>query len=224
MSVGWLLLGFRKVFLIKENFDSPMMNISQISKDLILEFEGMNSAGRWPGGNSGVTIGYGYDLGYVSEEEFLHDWAGRIAPLFLHKLKQACGLRGEAARKIAYTMRPIAINKHAAREVFEDKSLPKYIRMTEAAFPGIEKLHMDVRGALVSLVYNRGTSFEGPTRTEMCDIYRLVQDKDLQGIADSLRKMKRLWPSGMKGLLVRREKEALLVENAIGKRVDPRDG
>ena len=201
-----------------------MMSISQVGKDLILESEGMNHPGRWPGGNSGVTIGFGFDLGYTTEEEFLHAWSGRIKPIFLHKLKKAIGLRGEKARQFAYTVKPIVINKDAAREVFDEYTLPKYIRMTEATFPGIEKLHLDVRAALVSLVYNRGTSLEGPTRVEMVEIYHHVQDKNLQGIADSLRKMRRLWPSGMKGLLLRREREALLVEQAIGKRVDPRDG
>lgn len=201
-----------------------MMNISRISKDLILDFESMNPPGHWPGGQSGVTIGFGYDLGYVGRDEFLKDWAGRIAPVFLHKLANACGLRGEKARQFAFTVRPIKINRAAAMEVFEEKSLPKYIRLTEAAFPGIEKLHLDVRGALVSLVYNRGTSFEGPTRVEMVEIYQHVLNKDLQGIADSLRKMKRLWPVGMTGLLRRREAEACLVEQAIGKRVDVRDG
>ena len=201
-----------------------MMSISQVGKDLILESEGMNHPGRWPGGNSGVTIGFGYDLAHVSRDEFLQDWSGRIAPIFLHKLATAVGVHGEEARKFAYRMKPIVINRAAALEVFEEKTLPKYIALTERTFPGIEKLHLDARAALVSLVYNRGTSFEGPTRVEMVEIYRHVQEKNLQGIADSLRKMKRLWPKGMKGLLLRREREALLVEQAIGKRVDPRDG
>ncbi len=30
----------------------------------------------WAGGDSGVTIGLGYDVGYVTEKQFFSDWEG----------------------------------------------------------------------------------------------------------------------------------------------------
>jgi hypothetical protein len=61
------------------------------------------------------------------------------------------------------------------------------------AFPGINELSPDAQGALVSLVFNRGTSMEGDRRREMRAIQAAVANGDLQEIADQLRSMKRLW-------------------------------
>ena len=83
------------------------------------------------------------------------------------------------------------------------------------AFPGV------VQGALLSLVFNRGTSLEGGRREEMRKIRDLLasnasQSQILEEIATQLRKMKNLWiGKGLDGLVIRREKEARWVESAI---------
>ena len=83
------------------------------------------------------------------------------------------------------------------------------------AFPGV------VQGALLSLVFNRGTSLEGGRREEMRKIRDLLasnasQSQILEEIATQLRKMKSLWiGKGLDGLVIRREKEARWVESAI---------
>ena len=100
--------------------------------------------------------------------------------------------------------------------MFLERSLPKYMKMTEEAFPGIDDLPADAQGALVSLVYNRGTSMDGGRRLEMRNIRDAVARGDLQEIANQLRAMKRLWEGkGMDGLLKRRDAEAALVESCI---------
>lgn len=73
-----------------------------------------------------------------------------------------------------------------------------------------------LRGALLSLVYNRGASLEGPRRSEMKKIAVWVKVKNLSKIGAEIRAMKRLWAGdpNMKGLLTRRDREAALVENA----------
>ena len=95
-----------------------------------------------------------------------------------------------------------------------------YTLRASQAFPEFEKLPLDVQGALVSLVYNRGTSMvdDSPEdrRREMRAIRDAVAESDLQEIADELRVMKRLWVGkGLDGLLKRRDAEAELVESAI---------
>ena len=92
--------------------------------------------------------------------------------------------------------------------------------LASQAFPGLEKLPADAQGALVSLVYNRGTSMVDKPgedrRKEMRAIRDAVEEQDLQEIADQLRSMKRLWAGkGLDGLLARREAEAELVESTI---------
>jgi GH24 family phage-related lysozyme (muramidase) len=141
------------------------MSIPKQAVDLIIDFEGLDQPWRRPGGDSGITIGYGYDLGF--EENFEKDWDGVLTAEEIDILKPAIGLRGNAAAARQKQFDAVTINSQQARAVFLDKTLPHYESEAALAFTGIEKLPDIVRGALVSLVYNRGTAMEGPRRTEM---------------------------------------------------------
>jgi len=169
----------------------------------------------WPGGESGVTIGIGYDLGYQSSQSIENDWILEIGAHQVSILKMFAGLRGKKAQlamlgnKLAAQ---ISVPYQAAYNVFVKISLPKYGRMALQVYPGLNELTPDAVGAIVSLVYNRGTNLQGDRRTEMKTIIPLVADKDYTGIAEQLDSMKRLWDNG---LVARREKEAALVRNSL---------
>jgi GH24 family phage-related lysozyme (muramidase) len=197
--------------------------ISKKAIDLILEMEGIDQPSRWPGGSSGITIGYGYDLGY--EENFREDWEGQLPVDHLNLLATAIGKKGGAARAIASRFRNITISEGAARTVFLNKTLPAEIKKTRKAFPGFEEiptksgfeaLPADAQGALVSLVYNRGNSMDGSRRVEMRAIRAAVKAGDLPVISEQIRLMKRLWIGTdiAKGMSRRRDREAQLVEEA----------
>jgi len=196
------------------------MAIVRQALDLILEAEGLNQPGKWPGGNSGVSIGIGYDLGYVTVDQFETDWGECLKPEVRERLKEVVGLRGVKAKNRAASLSDIRIKRADAIDVFKERSLPRYELSTAQAFPGYDDLPPEVQGALVSLVYNRGTSMVDKPgedrRREMREIRDAVEEGDLQEIADQLRSMKRLWEGkGLDGLLARREAEAELVERAI---------
>lgn len=198
------------------------MNLSPKAFALIIDHEGMNQPGKWPGGSSGITIGYGYDLGYHTIMELHRDWGDKLPNSVLNRLAQVTGKRGDAARVASLGLRDIAIPKDAAMQVFRDNSVPQYIAKARRAFPGMEQLPDDAAGALVSLVYNRGPSIDenDPRRAEMDTIHDIladgVQRGDLAAIACQIRSMKRLWVGkGLDGLLRRREDEARLVESCI---------
>ena len=193
-----------------------MVTLTDKTKRFILDFEGLNQPSEWPGGDSGVTIGIGYDLGYVTVDQFESDWGPYFTADQLNRLRDAVGKRGIAARNRAMQFVDIRIKRKDAETVFIDRSLPLYALKTEMAFPGITELPPDAQGALVSLVFNRGTSMEGDRRSEMRAIRDAVPRGDLQEIAHQLRSMKRLWVNkGLDGLLRRREEEAKLVESCI---------
>jgi len=193
-----------------------MITLTDKTKRLILDFEGLNQPSEWPGGDSGVTIGIGYDLGYVTVDQFEFDWGPCFTADQLNRLREAVGKRGIAARNRATQFADIRIKRKDAETVFIERSLPMYALKTEMAFPGITELPPDAQGALVSLVFNRGTSMEGDRRSEMRAIRDAVPRGDLQEIADQLRSMKRLWVNkGLDGLLRRREEEAQLVESCM---------
>ena len=75
------------------------------------------------------------------------------------------------------------------------------------------------QAALLSLVFNRGTSMKGERREEMREIKDILAGEppyDLHRVARALRDMKKLSiRKGVDGLIVRREREARFVEHAI---------
>jgi hypothetical protein len=169
----------------------------------------------WAGGDSGVTIGLGYDCGYVSEKQFFSDWDG-LNLNFLHALRKVVGIKGEAVKPMLRgEILQVRIPYNFAYDVFVTKSLPKYYKMTKSIYPEIDSLNEDTRGALVSMVYNRGNKIEGDTRKEMRAIVDLVAKQDYEGIADQIERSKRLWENSLDGLVKRREEEADLILNSI---------
>jgi len=171
----------------------------------------------WPGGQSGVTIGVGYDLGYNGETQFQADWGTRLSPAEYNRLKGCLGAKAARASGLVAGVKDISVPWSAASAVFFALTVPRFYREASAAFPGLEKLPGDAQGALVSLVFNRGASMKGESRKEMRAIRDLVPRGDLKGIAAQLRAMERLWKGkGLDGLIARREAEAKLVENAKG--------
>lgn len=194
-----------------------MLVINDKTKQMILDFEGKDQPGRWPGGSSGITIGIGYDLGYVTVDQFESDWEPFLTAAELTRLKTVVGKTGIAARNRAAQFVGIRVSEAAAESVFFDHTLPLHALRTEQAFPGVKALPADAQGALLSLVFNRGTSMVGERRREMLAIRSAVPIRDLPEIAGQLRSMKRLWVGkGLDGLLRRREAEALLVEGCVG--------
>lgn len=195
-----------------------MLKITEDVKRMIIGFEGLDQPSEWPGGESGITIGIGYDLGYMTVDQFESDWGDHLTDDQIKRLKAAVGKHGKDAKDIASQLKDIKIRKADAEKVFSEKTIPLYSLRTEQAFPGIADLPPNVQGAMLSLVYNRGTSMVGDRRAEMRAIRTAIATKNIKEIALQLRKMKKLWENqGLDGLLKRREDEALLVESCIPK-------
>lgn len=193
------------------------LQITDKALALILESEGLDQPGRWPGGESGITLGIGYDIGFVTPEQLEEDWSQHLGSDQIERLKTAIGLKGESARQRASEFKDITVTRAQAEEVFTNKTLPLHSQRTEGAFPGADQLPADAQGALVSLVFNRGPALSGDSRAEMRAVRDAVAQGNLQEIANQIRAMKRLWVGkGLDGLLKRRDAEADLVESAIG--------
>lgn len=170
----------------------------------------------WPGGDSGLTLGIGYDTGYVKEAQLFSDWQG-LNLNFLNALKRFCGVKGEVVKTMMRgEVLNVIIPYNIAYEVFVKKSIPKYYALTKKIYPQLDELNEDTRGALVSMVYNRGAKIDGESRKEMKAIVDLVAKKDYEGIAEQIEQSKRLWENkGMDGLVIRREAEADLVRDSV---------
>jgi hypothetical protein len=201
------------------------------SLDLILEFEvggGESYYNKflknpaWPGEQSGVTIGVGYDLGYVNKTEFTNDWKDLPQKDF-DRLYKVVGIKGIAAKDLIRGLKDISIPWELSLKVFNSKTVTKFYNLTRQTFPNFDNLPEDAKGGLVSLVFNRGAALEGDRRREM----KLIRDgmklvstfdqKALTFIANQIRSMKRIWIGGSieKGMSRRRDAEAKLIEDSL---------
>jgi hypothetical protein len=175
----------------------------------------------YPGGQSGVTIGIGYDLGYNTAEGFARDWKNKLDAKVFARLHGCIGLKGKAASAKISGLKDINIPWSSAQEVFNERTLPRFIKLTKTSFPGADKLHPDAFGALVSIVFNRGGSTKGASRVEMKNIKDAIATKPINKelykyIADQIVAMKRLWTGkGLDGLLRRRDEEADIIRKCI---------
>jgi GH24 family phage-related lysozyme (muramidase) len=199
--------------------------ISKKATDLIIQhevggrayYEKKLQAPIWAGGESGVTIGMGYDLGYNTEKQFMLDWSGVINLNYINALRPTIGIKGPQAKAMLKgEILNVRIPYNTAYEVFVKSSLPRYYAMTKKIYPNMDLLNDDTKGALVSIVYNRGNKLEGDSRAEMRAIVDLIAKQDYEGIAEQIEKSKRLWENrGLDGLVVRRESEADLIRESI---------
>ena len=201
------------------------------SLKLILEFEvggGENYYNKflknpaWPGEQSGVTIGVGYDLGYVNKSEFSEDWKDLPKETF-DRLYKVVGIKGYNAKNLIRGLKDITIPWDLALKVFNNKTVTKFYNLTRETFPNFDNLPEGAKGGLVSLVFNRGAALEGDRRREMKlirDGMKLVSNYDqkaLTFIANQIRNMKRIWAGGSieKGMSRRRDAEAKIIEESL---------
>jgi GH24 family phage-related lysozyme (muramidase) len=168
----------------------------------------------WPGGESGVTIGVGWDLGQTPATETSRAWAPHLDAATLALLVSVSGRKGEAAKEVLKHVRHLIISWTSALSVFENVTLPTWYMRTLRIYPQVVDLPGDCAAALVSLCFNRGTSLSGERRREMSNIQALLRTGNLKEIPKQLREMKRLWPT-VEGLRNRRMQEADLFEGGL---------
>lgn len=201
--------------------------ISQEATDLLVTcevsspavYESKYQAPVWPKGESGLTIGVGYDIGQATEAEFRTDWGAYLPVDALKRLSSACGITGTAAATFVNELSDIKVGWRVAQTQFAVEARPRYVGLTLKALPNSDQLNRDTLGALVSLVYNRGASFSvGDDRhAEMRAIKKHMGAGELSKIPGELRSMKRLWIGvpDMRGVVLRREAEAQLFESGL---------
>lgn len=202
-------------------------NFLFISKDTIkklIEFEVSSEAyynkylykPHWPGGASGVTVGLGYDLGYHTKEEIKRDWGHYLSSANLDRLLKCAGLKSTSAKAQINSLVDIKITYDIAYKVFVEVSYPKYIKQALSIYPNLKNLHARAKGALISLVYNRGIALEGASRKEMKNLQKCVKETDYDCMVKEIKNMKRLWVGkGLNGLLSRRDWEALMCKTPL---------
>lgn len=200
------------------------LTVSQEAKDLIIFYETGGKAYyekkltkiTWPGGASGATGGIGYDYGYNTKEQIAKDW-GFLGEKRVALLQSTAGFKGPAGKDAAKRIQPfVTITWNDAIRVFEGNTMPRFSILTGKTFPGIEKAHPNVQGAVLSVVFNRGASLEGASRKEMADIKLHAGKKQFGKIPNDILSMCRVWEGkGLDGLIKRRKAEAALARKGM---------
>lgn len=216
----------------------PIRRVSVRAYDLIVQHE---TGGRryyetiykgrpvWPGEASGITIGFGYDLGYCSADAFDRDWAALSAEARA-RLRLAIGKHGrntsmDELRTLLPTLNDLAVDWDLAEQVFRSATLSNFVRLTQRALPNTAELSPDSFGALVSLTLNLGaggyTAASDPhdRYREMRGVRAAMQEHCFADVPQLLRLMKRVWraTSIEQEMSRRREDEARLFEAGLAK-------
>jgi len=179
---------------------------------------------NWPGASSGVTIAFGFDLGFRSRQELDTAFSAILSATERDRLATAIGTnagQGEDAlahiRKLLKDLADIVVTYDQATAMFTSFEVPVQSALTARTFPNTEALSPDSFSALVSLVFNRGTSLRGGSRVEMKEIHDLMDAKRFAEIPERILAMKRLWGK-TSGLQRRRDAEAALFNAGLGQR------
>jgi hypothetical protein len=199
------------------------LTISHEARDLIIHYEiGSEGAYRarytrpiWPGGASGVTVGIGSDLGYITSAQIAQQWA-HLGQTRVRSLQTVAGLKGQNARAALGRVRHVVISWEEAMIHFEKSTLPRWGQLTNSAFPNLSNIHPHCQGAVKSIAFNRGTSMSGGTRREMVLMRDDIARNNLRPVPGHILAMRRLWVGkGLDGLLRRRAAEAALFQKGI---------
>ena len=196
--------------------------ISKRSAEFILSWEAYMPEPYVPAGDqsSGVTVGYGYDLGQQTTSSVQAILRNYYSEPQVERLLTAIGQRGDRARTIVHDFSDITIEQDMALDMAMVLK-KRYCQTVVDIYPQAISLPPDSAGAILSLVYNRGPSLAPPQsgdsidrRREMREIRDDLSQGNISNIPGRLRSMKRLW-SNQRGLRERREGEAKLIENDI---------
>lgn len=165
---------------------------------------------EWPGGQSGVTWGVGYDATAQTENLILEDW--RALGEEGKALASTHPYHGSAAKARLAAVKHILVSWDLSVGVFQDVDLVRNWQQARRAFPGFESLRANAQGAILSLGFNRGWAMTGPNRVEMRAIRNDIASRDYDDMAAQERKMERLWRGTdiAAGMVNRREAEARL--------------
>ena len=175
----------------------------------------------WPGGASGITAGYGYDVGYATASDVKADWGDVVPAATLTKMLACLGIKGTAARARLPLVRGVYVTQAAADHVFRERDLPRYAAMTVQAFPNADELSGDSFGALWATVMNRGAAMNDTagypgSRLEMRQIRDACGARRFDEVTGFLRSMTRLWVGqNLGGLITRYNETAELFEEGL---------
>ncbi len=175
--------------------------------------EGHRGRPYWPGGESGVTLDPGVDLGYVDTSVLDDLYRDPIlSGKQMKAVKQVIGLRGEKARKAlqnSAVLDGVRISRAQADEIMPFAAKPYWQSITKR-FPTTtsEDTLPAVQTVMLSLAYNRGAN-----NPELEPLQEPLSRKDWAKVAGIIGSMQQ--SHDLEGIRKRRQWEAYLIKSEL---------
>jgi hypothetical protein len=150
------------------------------------QLEGHAGRPYWPGGQSGVTLDPGVDLGYTDETLLVSCYDDLLSEREMQACLRARGIRGAKARRRIdrnERLRAIRITEDQATAIFEQVAVP-YWRAARRRWPEVEEAPPAVQTVVLSLCYNRG-----PSNGRLAVIGEPLRAGDYEALADVVGEM-----------------------------------
>lgn len=171
---------------------------------------GLSDRPHWPEGNSGVTLGPGYDMGSRTREQVRGDLMSVGVPADIaDTLSSGAGLRGQEAGNFAAAQRDaLRLTDDQQQALMRVAVAPAQRAVANAVTVPLNQNQYD---ALVSLAYTIG-----PGAFRRSTLLRLLNAGDYAGGAEQFGVFVRSGNAALPGLVVRRAAERRLFEFPVG--------
>lgn len=170
--------------------------------------EGHAGKAYWPGGQSGVTLDPGVDLGYIDRQLFLLMYGELMSQAQIADAVRVSGYHGEEAKHFLSTannLKQFKISREEAEKIFPFVA-DKYWIDTLARWPKLSEAPSCVQTALLSLTYNRG-----PANRGLNILNDLISGANWKGLGTAISKMQQ--DHQLDGIRKRRRLEGALILN-----------
>lgn len=181
----------------REQLIANLLPAFQGDPDWVHQQEGHQGSPYWPGGNSGVTLDPGIDLGHADRAMVEQLFVPHLTPQQWEAVGHVFGIKGEAAKQALErdpVLQSIRVTPEQADDIMPYAARP-YWRDISHRFPSLKTpiTPAAVQTVLLSLAYNRGSKnqaldpLHGPLAagnwTEVADVIGgMQQDHSLGGI------------------------------------------
>jgi len=174
--------------------------------------EGHRGNPYWPGGQSGVTLDPGVDLGHANPELVRNIYRPRLGDDTWVLLEPVLGIRGDDARDLLSRSTPlkaIKISKTMAYEIMPHVASTYWDKIAER-FPALneETAPASVQTVLLSLSYNRG-----PHNRHLDSLTVPIEKRNWFWVAKKVGRMQRRHK--LKGIRLRRKMEGKLIQTEL---------
>lgn len=205
----WHALGvIEPFFMTPRQISQPasQLHISENGLKFIFTSEAQPNVSNflhWPGGNSGVTLGPGYDMGGRSKEEIIADMQKiGVDKTKVVKIAEASKLTGAQAQKFVKDNASLVIIDGIQELALLKHKVPDYEKQVRAAIT--VDLFQYQYDALVSFAYNPGKRFS--------HVMGLINRGEVNAALLAIKEVNTSGGVVMKGLTDRRDREVTLYQ------------